>query len=228
MVLIFKLLLLAVAAYLFFSALARQWGGSARRQRLRAAFLDECKTVFEGGTKAISPTGFPRITGTYRGHTFDLQVSPDTLNYRKLPALWLLVSLVEPQPVRATFDLMLRPRGIEGFSNFATLPQQIDIPPGFPADCAIRTDDPGGLPDLTLLRRHLTLIARDRAKELIIAPKGLRLVWLAEEAQRTTYLLFRDSEMGLTPFAGALLRPLLDGLIDLHDDLANTSTGPAP
>jgi len=44
-------------------------------------------------------------------------------------------------------------------------------------------------------------------------------VWLAEEANRGRYLLFRDSEMGLSPFPAAQVRPLLDYLIELREDL---------
>lgn len=218
-----KIIVLVSVTALFAWVLFQLWTEQRSRAARRAAFLDGAKSVLDGGTKAISPTGFPRISGSYRGYTFDLQVSPDTLNYRKLPALWLLVSLVEPQPVRGTFDLMIRPRGVETFSNFSNLPHQIDIPEGFPADCAIRTDDPMGLPDLHVLRRHIDLIDSEKAKELIVSPKGLRAVWLAEEAQRSSYLFFRDSEMGLAPYDSRHIRQICDDLIALHEDLANAS-----
>lgn len=219
MALVLKLLLLAVGALLAWQ-LVTQWRQTRGRAARRAAFLDGCKWLFSGGTKAIAATGFPRLAGSYRGHEFDLQVVPDTLNFRKLPALWVLVTLTEPQKVSGSFDLMMRPRGVETFSNFARLPVQIDIPPGFPADCAIRCDDAQAVPPPELVRRHLELVAGTRGKELVIAAKGLRAVFLAEEAQRGSYLLFRDSEMGLSPLDPALLRPVLDGLLALADDLA--------
>ena len=43
------------------------------------------------------------------------------------------------------------------------------------------------------------LFADPLVKELVISPKGLRLVILAEEADRGRYLLFRDAEMGRMP-----------------------------
>jgi hypothetical protein len=214
----------AAAGVLFLWALYRHWQDGRVRSARRAAFLDDVQGLFEGGLKAMKPDGFPRISGTYRGHTFDLQVVPDTLNIRKLPALWLLVTLPEPLPVKGTFDMMMRPRGVEAFSKFAALPTQIIPDDIFPHDCAIRTDAPLSLPSRDLMKRHLPLFENQLAKELVIAPTGLRVVWLAEEGHRGKYLLYRDSEMGLSPFDPAKLRPLMDYLIALKADILDGAT----
>ena len=189
------------------------------RAARRAAFLDEAQGLFSGGLKRLNPDGFARISGTYRDLTFDIQLVPDTLNFRKLPSLWLLVSLPEPMPVRATFDLMMRPRGVEVFSKHSQLPVQMAPDPAFPHDCSIRTDAPELLPPRQLLLKHTAILADPRAKELLISPRGLRVVWLAEEADRGNYLLFRDSEMGVEPYPASLVKPLLDYLVDLREDL---------
>jgi hypothetical protein len=213
----------AMAAGLLVAALALLWQtrrAAVQRSASRAAFFDGCRALFSDGLKAIAPTGFPRISGRYKGQTFDLQAVPDTLTYRKLPALWVLVTLPAPMPVRASFDLMIRPGGVAPFSNFHSLPDQITPPDGFPTDCAIRSDDPAHLPDEALLRRYLPLFQDARMKELVISPKGLRLVWLAEEANRGRYLFFRDAEMGRLALPASAIRPLLDSLLALQADLA--------
>lgn len=216
---------LAGTGFLYFLTQALR-EGRARSAR-RAAFLDEVQGLFSGGLKRLNADGFPRISGSYRGHTFDIQLVPDTLNFRKLPSLWLLVSLPEPMPVRATFDLMMRPRGVEMFSRHAELPVQMAPDPAFPHDCSVRTDAPAFLPPRQLLLKHTAILEDQRAKELVISPKGLRIVWLTEEASRGSYLLFRDSEMGLAPFPAAMAKPLLDYLLDLRDDLmAHPETEP--
>lgn len=194
-------------------------GQSARRFAVRGRYFAGVERLFAEPILATAPTGFPRLSGHYQGALFDLQVVPDTLTYRKLPALWLLVTLAEPTPARATLDVMLRPRGVEPFSNFRDLGQQIATPQGFPEDCAIRSDAPEAAPPAELVLAHLTRLKPDLLKELVISPKGLRLVWLAEEADRTRYLAFRDAEMGRTPLAPALLQPLLAALLALRDDL---------
>ena len=209
----------AVAGTALLFAVYRHWQESSVRQARRAAFLSDAQELFEGGLKAIKPDGFPRISGTYDGHTFDLQAVPDTLNMRKLPALWLLVTLPEPLPVRGTFDMMMRPRGVEPFSKHSELPVQITPDSAFPHDCAIRTDAPMDLPSRDVLLAHLDLFNDPRAKELVISPRGLRIVWLAEEAHRGKYLLFRDSEVGLQPFPAREVKMLLDKLIAMQADL---------
>ncbi|OYU39680.1 MAG: hypothetical protein CFE33_09945 [Pseudorhodobacter sp. PARRP1] len=198
-------------------------GQSAKRMAARGRYFADVAGLFDAPITALAPTGFPRLSGRHQGALFDLQVVPDTLTYRKLPALWLLVTLAEPTPARATLDVMLRPRGVEPFSHFSDLAHQITLPPGFPEDCAIRSDAPQAAPPADLVLEHLARLSPDLLKEMVIAPKGLRLVWLAEEADRTRYLAFRDAEMGRTPLAPALLQPLLAALLALRDDLKELS-----
>jgi hypothetical protein len=91
--------------------------------------------------------------------------------------------------------------------------------PALPADCTVRTDAPDALPPRETVLKHARILEDPLAKELVISPRGLRLVWLAEEAHRGRYLIFRDAEMGLAPFKAALLKPLLDHLLALRQDL---------
>lgn len=196
------------------------------RTAVRARYFDVVAPLFDTPLTGLAATGFPRLSGRYRGALFDLQVVPDTLTYRKLPALWLLVTLPQPLAVKATLDVMLRPMGVEPFSHFRDLARQIATPANFPADCAIRSDNPDAdlpdadLPDADLVAAHIARLDPEQLKELVISPKGLRIVWLAEEADRTRYLAFRDAEMGKTALPAARLQPLLHALIALRDDLS--------
>lgn len=197
------------------------------RRVARAGYLDQVKPLFDGGETRLQPTGFPRMTGRRGGLAFDLQVIPDTLTFRKLPALWLLVTLPEPTRLTATIDLMARPSGNEPFTRFAALPVSLPTPDDLPRDLAIRADHTQALPPEDVVRRHAAdLFADPRIKELVLSPKGLRIVLLAEEADRSRYLIFREAEMGMTPLAPARLAPLLDRLAALRDDLRRTLKEP--
>lgn len=200
------------------------WRAAKTRSARRGAYLDQCRALFSDVKIGVGATGFARLSGRYQTHLFDIQVVPDTLTFRKLPALWVLVTLPEPLPLRATSDLMIRPTGVEPFSNFRTLPDQIALPAGFPEDCALRTDAPEHLPDQALLRRHLGNFDNPRLKEMILSPKGARLVFLAEEAERSRYLIYRDCEMGQVPMRPERLKPQLDALITLRMDVLQTLT----
>lgn len=192
---------------------------TAARVAHRAGYFDLCQPLLTDPRRGKSDHGFARLAGRYQGRLFDLQAVPDALTYRKLPCLWLMVTLTEPMPVGATLDVMMRPGGGEVFSRFSTLPVQIALPDGFPADAVLRCDSAMDLPPVDLIALGRELFAQPRVKELVISPKGLRIVWLAEEADRTRYLIFRDSELGHQPLAPAVLRPHLDRLVALAGDL---------
>lgn len=192
---------------------------SRARTRSRASYFDAVKSLFHGGETRVQPTGFPRMTGRRDGLAFDLQAIPDTLTFRKLPALWVLVTLPEPLPLDATLDLMARPSGNEPFTKFATLPQSLPTPPELPKEVAIRTDDATRIPPPDLIAAHADLFQAPRVKELVLSPKGLRIVILAEEADRGRYLIFREAEMGRAPLPPSRLEPLLDRLAALRQDV---------
>lgn len=200
---------------------------SRTRTATRATYFDAVKPLFEGGETRVEPTGFPRMTGRRAGLTFDLQAVPDTLTFRKLPALWLLVTLPEPLPLHATLDLMARPSGNEPFTRFNTLPQSLSTPPDLPKEIAIRSDDASRIPPPDLIARHADLFADPRVKELVLSPKGLRIVVLAEEADRGRYLIFREAEMGRTPLSPARLEQLLDRLAAIRKDVLALAKDPA-
>lgn len=199
---------------------------SRARTAARAAYFDAVKPLFSGIDERTEPTGFPRLTGHHFGLAFDLQAIPDTLTFRKLPALWVMLTLPEPLPIRVTLDLMARPSGSEAFSRFANLPNALPPFPGLPKDVLVRCDD-GPLPPSDLLATHADLFADPRVKELILSPKGLRIVILAEEADRGRYLIFREAEMGMTPLSPNRVAPLLNRLRALRKDVLALTKDPA-
>lgn len=192
---------------------------SRARTLARASYLDAVKPLFEGGETRLQPTGFPRMTGHRQGLAFDLQIIPDTLTFRKLPALWVLVTLPEPLPLQATLDLMARPSGNEPFTRFATLAQSLPTPEDLPRHVAVRSDDAARIPPADLVARHFDLFDDPLIKELVLSPKGLRIVILAEEADRGRFLIFREAEMGLSPLEPARLAPILDRLAAIRKDV---------
>ncbi len=122
---------------------------------------------------------------------------------------------------------MARPSGNEPFSHFATLQQSLPTPADLPETISVRSDDANRIPPADLIARHVDLIADPRVKELVLSPKGLRIVLLAEEADRGRFLIFREAEMGMTPLDPARLSPLLDRLRMIREDvLALTKDAP--
>ncbi len=209
------LALAALGLWLAFRLIAE----SRTRSLARARYFDAVKPLFDGGEARLQPTGFPRMTGRQQGLAFDLQVIPDTLTFRKLPALWVLVTLPEPMPLHATLNLMARPSGNEPFTRFTTLPQSLPTPDCLPKEVSVRSDDATRIAPADLIARHADLFADPRIKELVLSPKGLRIVFLAEEADRGRYLIFREAEMGMTPLDPTRLTPILDRLRAIREDV---------
>jgi hypothetical protein len=194
------------------------------RTAARAGYLALLKPLFDGGETRLQPTGFPRMTGKRGGLSYDFQVIPDTLTFRKLPALWVLITLPEPMPLTATLSLMARPSGNEPFSRFPTLPHDVPTPPELPTHVAIRTDDAAMIARSDLLSAQAVLFNDPQVKEVVLSPKGLRIVILAEEADRGRFLIFREAEMGRTPLSPARIAPILGRLATLRDDILKGRT----
>lgn len=194
------------------------------RTAARAGYFAALKPLFDGGETRLQPTGFPRMTGKRGGLAYDLQAIPDTLTFRKLPALWVLITLPEPMPLQATLNLMARPSGNEPFSRFPTLPHSLPTPPDLPAHVVIRTDNATMVPTSDLISAHAELFNDPQVKELVLSPRGLRIVILAEEADRGRFLIFREAEMGRTPLSPARLAPILGRLATLRNDIMRGQT----
>lgn len=213
------------AGAVMLAAKARAEGAS--RTTGRAAYFDDCAPLLTTPRIARGTAGFPRLGGAFDGIAADLQAMPDTLTLRKLPALWVMVTLLAPLPLWATLNVMIRPTGVEPFSKFSTLPNQITPPPGFPVDCAIRTDAPDALPSKAVLQPFVSVFDDAAVKELVVSPKGLRITFLAEEADRGRYLIFRDAEMGKTKLNPSRVAPVLARLAGFAGDICAANQGAA-
>lgn len=198
---------------------------SRRRREAPDKLYDPIKSMlhdwrYEGDAAA----GFPQLVGYYDGLPVRIFAVVDTLAVRKLPVLWLLVTIPEPVPVKATFDLMMRPAGPTTFSNFDLLPAVIKTPPDFPPGAVVRTDDPNHLLPPFVIEPHLGLFEDARAKELLISPKGVRLVWQIAEADRARYGVFRQAEFGDVVLQPERVRALLYRLIAIRTSIIAWST----
>ena len=119
---------------------------------------------------------------------------------------------------------MMRPAGTSSFSNFDHLPFTEPTPHDFPKDAVIRTDDAEHMPDLKIISRHLALFHSRYGKELLITPKGLRIVLLAGEADRARYGVFRQADFGDVSVDPLMVTDSLDLLIALRQDLETWET----
>src|SRR5262249_25960684 len=149
-------------------------------------------------------------TGRYAGYRVRVEPLLDSLAFRKLPSLWLLATVYGEVPFAATFDILVRAMNVEFYSPSADLPITLRPPPGAPSNALIRTDDSDAMPPWHLLQPHMGLFDDPRAKELVVTPRGVRIVYQLSQAVRSTYLVLRQAEFQDISVAPALLRALLD------------------
>ena len=190
-----------------------------KKAATEALFADALKIIEEPVFEQRDAHGFPRLSGRYR--EFPVQIEPvvDTLAIRRLPALWLLVTVQDRLPLKARFDMMMRPAGPTTFSNFDHLPHTLNYPEGFPEHAVIRTDDADEVLPASLIKPHLAPFFGLHAKELLITENGLRIVWLLAEAERARYGIFRQAEFSTPEIDQEVLQDLLDGLLAIRKDI---------
>ncbi len=215
-------LALAAAGILTVILVGRREEGRLAAERL--AFFDRCGPLLDRARREPQPAGYPVLTGSYRGRAFWVEPVIDTLSVRKLPSLWLKVTLVEPMPVEATTDILLRPLGTEDFTPFPHLSHQVETPEGFPSHAVVRTDAPLAVAPAEALLPAAALLAKPYGKELLVTPKGVRVVVQAGEGNRLSYLL-RQARFSPEPLDPEMLKEAMDAAIAVADGLKSARNG---
>ena len=214
----YDILALAVVLVAVLAWLQRRHRSQAKASR--AALFDACLDLFSSYRIEQDDVDYPVLRGRYRGYEVILRPVVDQMAFRKLPSLWLLVTLRAPVPVRGSFDLLMRSSNVEFSPPSSTLPVTREAPPGWPEHGLIRCDDPQGIPPLSWLSPHVAFFDQDpRAKELVITPNGVRLVYQMDEATRAHYLVLRQAVFEKATLSPELARDLLERAVALYDDL---------
>ena len=193
----------------------------------RAAFFTDCLGLFERYRVTQDDIYFPVLEGSFQGHTVRLEPIVDHVVFRKIPSLWLKITLVAPTRYRGVFDPLMRLQGSEFYSPFSELAHRVARPAGWPADAAIASDDPEAMPPMDVLAPHMRLFADPRMKEMLITPRGVRLVYQAEQAERVHYMVLRQIEFAQERLSASLARALLNATVDLYRSVAAETPAPA-
>ncbi|MBZ9769004.1 hypothetical protein LB526_19795 [Mesorhizobium sp. CA6] len=196
------------------------WLARASRNRAKAAFAADMASIHSVVADAADisdgTAGVVTWAGSWNGQRVQVRTIVDTLATRKLPTRWLSVSITEPVAVPGTFDMMMRPNSATTFSNFDHLPHTLPKVLGLAADAVLRTDRRGVAFPQDLIAAHTDIFAESRAKELLITPKGVRIVWLLAEAERARYGVFRQAAFGDAGIDPALIERLLEAASTLR------------
>jgi hypothetical protein len=204
-------LLLVIAAFaMLFALYARD---TRRERQQRAAFFGDVFGLLETYRVTQDGAQFPVLEGRYRGVPIKLEPVLDTLAWRKLPSLWLKATVLLPHPARGTLDFLVRPQGGEFYSPSGDLDAWLPVPENWPQHAVLCTGAAAIAPSLDLLTPHMTVFDDPKAKEMLITPRGVRLVYQAAQASRGEYLVLRQARFSDLSLDPALVRSLLDRAI---------------
>jgi hypothetical protein len=192
------------------------------KKRTRALFFFDCLDLLQSYRVTQDDISYPLLVGRYRGYDIRMEPVIDHMAWRKLPVLWLKVTVLTEIPYSGVVDLLMRPHGAENFTPSSDLEYPVKLPENWPQDGLLNTDDPDGMPPLDLIAPHLGLFADDKMKELVVTPNGVRLVARIWQAVRANYVTFREIKFMGDRIDRELARELLDGAIAISRSLAET------
>lgn len=196
------------------------WRERATIRALRAAIFDACLPCFDDYRITQDSVDFPVLDGHLRGRRVLLEPVVDAVTVRKLPVLWLRVTLLEPLPMGAALSLLVRPQGTEFWSPSAKLRHRLPIPAGWPQHALLRSDQPDVAHLLSKLSPHVEAFFSDlHAKEIAVSPRGVRLVYQLDQARRSNYLVLRTALFDQGSLAPTLLSALAERTFAIHQAL---------
>ena len=214
----FTLLALAAAGAVVFAWRSQvSHRGAVGRQR--RAMWSHCDSLLEDSRISQEDIDYPALHGLYKGHRVVLEAIADHVGYRKLPQLWLRASLYTKLPVAGVMDYLVRPENIEFYSPIWSLPVSAEIPAGWPQHALLRLSDDDAMPDPGALAPHMQLFEQPQAKELVITPSGLRVVYQLAQGERAYYAVFRSLRFDKLPVAPEPIAALLDRMLAIATDL---------
>ncbi|MEA1833871.1 hypothetical protein U8607_17430 [Methylobacterium durans] len=202
------MLTLAALAVILLAGCAILWCGR-RGSAERAAMLRPCASLLAEPAEGRDLSGFGTLDGLFEGVPVSIRLIPEAVAFRRLPQLWLSVSVHVPTGQPATLDVLRRVAGAEFYAPAAELPRRFPVPEGWPGDAYLRgSRDAAALVDRTgaLFAR---LLADPRVKESLVTPRGLRIVSQLCEGERGAYLLLRESRFPVRQVEPETLRPHL-------------------
>jgi hypothetical protein len=167
---------------------------SAAQRANRQCLLDDCRALLDGGRIRHGHDGFPMLDGRFDGRLVRAELIPDSMTIRRLPQLWLSLTIIEPHNDTPDLGLLVRPTGTEFYALTPDFEDRLDPPSGLPDEITIRGK---GSVAQKLLNMNGSLfggiLSDQRVKEIAMTAKGFRLVWQLSEGRRGEHLLLRQS-----------------------------------
>lgn len=161
----------------------------------RRRLLDAAAGLLAEARISHSPDQFPILTGHLEsGRPAKIELIADTMVTRRLPQLWLRVTVSEKTAsARPSIGALARPTGAEYYSMVHDMPVWM-TPPETDAPLLMRGDGtatPQQAARVSALFR--SLFSDAQVKEAVITSRGTRVIRQAAQGERGAHLLLRQA-----------------------------------
>jgi len=180
-------------------------------------------SLFEDLRIIQDDVNFPILHGRYNGRKITIEAVADHVNVRKVPCLWILVTVHGNIPYAGTMDFLVRPQNTEFYSPYSQLEKNVSVPAGWPQHAILRSDNPRDMPPANLLTHDIKMFDEPKIKELLVSPRGVRVVYQLDQATRSNYMVLRQMIFDDYELKTDLTTELLDMAIAVIEDLTNAA-----
>ncbi|MFM9912881.1 MAG: hypothetical protein ACKVN9_05050 [Methylophilaceae bacterium] len=198
-----------------------------KTQTGRAKLLDDCVSLLQNPVLSLNEAGYAKLEGNFQGCRMRVMLEEDHMTMRKIPSLWLHVVAEAHRPIKGSLDILVRPQNTEFYSPSWDWNGKVQPLPDWPNHATYRTQDVP--PDLPALDAHVRVFFRDdKAKELLVTPKAVRLTYQAKQAERGEYLLLRAANFDHESLPSSMLQAMLDCASAINRDLQGVTNNDKP
>jgi len=190
------------------------------KKQARSCVFDECHSLLQETLSSLDKANLPVLYGNYDGFKVHLSVVEDTLGWRKIPPLWLLIKVVANNPSHGTLDFIARPANNEFYSPSWQWDGSMEIPAAWPQHAILKyLKQPV---DLALLDNDVPELFSDaKMKELLVTPNMTRLTYMIKQGERGEYLLMRNAAYDNSPVSKDVVESLLKKAIAIRVNMEN-------
>lgn len=167
----------------------------------RMALVREIPNVVASAEISAGPALYPIVRGTYDGRACRIEPHLDGMAVRKLPVLWLFVTVAAAIPKQQRLSAMMRPSNLEYWSPASELDEIPRPDPSLPDRLIVR----GSAGLASVIAAHGDFFADGKGKEILIDGGRVRLVTMIEEADRSIYLVYRQARLSGDPIPAELV-----------------------